>query len=47
MISLKDDKPNNLICLEIMIPKVDGVKVVKNIRDMEIQKKLILVKEQK
>jgi hypothetical protein len=30
-----------------MIPKVDGVKVVKNIRDMEIQKKLILVKEQK
>jgi len=40
MISLKDDKPNNLICLEIMIPKVDGVKVLKNIRDMEIQKKV-------
>ena len=47
MISLKDNKPYNLICLDIMMPKVDGVKVLKNIRDMEMQKKLILIKEQK
>lgn len=40
MISLKDNKPYNLICLDIMMPKVDGVKVLKNIRDMEIQKKV-------
>lgn len=37
MISLKDEKPYDLICLDIMMPKVDGVKVLKNIRDMEIQ----------
>jgi len=40
MISLKDDKPYDLICLDIMMPKVDGVKVLKNIRDMENQKKI-------
>lgn len=38
MMSLKDSKPYDLICLDIMMPKVDGVKVLKNIRDMEIQK---------
>lgn len=40
MISLKDDNPYDLICLDIMMPKVDGVKVLKNIRDMELQKKI-------
>lgn len=40
MISLKDDKPYDMICLDIMMPKVDGVKVLKNIRDMEIQKNI-------
>lgn len=38
MISIKDNKPYDLICLDIMMPKVDGVKVLKNIRDIEIQK---------
>lgn len=40
MISLKDDKPYDLICIDIMMPKVDGVKVLKNIRDMEAQKNI-------
>lgn len=40
MLSLKDDKLYDLICLDIMMPKVDGVKVLKNIRDMEIQKNI-------
>lgn len=40
MISLKDDKTYELICLDIMIPKVDGVKVLKSIRDMELQKNI-------
>ncbi len=47
MISLKDDKPYDLICLDIMMPKVDGVKVLKNIRDMEIQKNIAADKRAK
>ena len=38
MISLKDKVPYDLICLDIMMPKVDGVKVLKHIRDLENQK---------
>lgn len=41
LISIKDKKPYDLICLDIMMPKVDGVKVLKNIRDFEIQKSII------
>lgn len=36
--SIKDNKPYDLICLDIMMPKVDGVKVLKSIRDFERQK---------
>lgn len=38
LISIKDNKLYDLICLDIMMPKVDGVKVLKSIRDIEIQK---------
>lgn len=41
LMSIKDEKPYDLICLDIMMPKVDGVKVLKNIRDFEIQKNII------
>ncbi|WKY45821.1 response regulator [Eubacteriaceae bacterium ES2] len=37
MLSIKDKKPYDLICLDIMMPKVDGIKVLKTIRDLELQ----------
>lgn len=36
--SMKEDRPYGLICVDIMMPKVDGVKVVKAIRNYEAQK---------
>ena len=35
LISLKDNSAYDLICLDIMMPKVDGVKVLRAIRDYE------------
>lgn len=40
LISIKDNEPYDLICLDIMMPKVDGVKVLKTIRDLEVQNKI-------
>lgn len=40
MISMREGRPYDLICLDIMMPKVDGVKVLKSIRDLETQKKI-------
>ena len=37
MLSIKEKKPYDLICLDIMMPKVDGVKVLKVIKDLETQ----------
>ncbi|MDF2539913.1 MAG: hisitidine kinase [Herbinix sp.] len=47
LISMKEKKPYELICLDIMMPKVDGVKVLKHIRDLEIQKGLLPEKRSK
>jgi two-component system chemotaxis response regulator CheY len=47
LISLQDEKPYNLICLDIMMPKVDGVKVLKTIRDLETQKGMLPEKRTK
>jgi two-component system chemotaxis response regulator CheY len=41
LISLRDNKPYDLICLDIMMPKVDGVKVLKHIKDLEVQKGIL------
>lgn len=41
LFSLKNEQPYELICLDIMIPKVDGVKVLKTIRDLEKQKGIL------
>ncbi len=47
LISIKDNRPYDLICLDIMMPKVDGVKVLKSIRDYEIQKNITPEKRSK
>lgn len=41
LMSLKEKKYYDLICLDIMMPKVDGVKVLKSIRDLEVQKAIL------
>ena len=38
LIAIKEEDPYDLICLDIMMPKVDGVKVLKAIRDFEVQR---------
>ena len=40
LLALKEDNPYDLICLDIMIPKVNGVKVLKSIREMERKKRV-------
>lgn len=47
LISMKESNPYDLICLDIMMPKVDGVKVLKAIRDLEDQNKIPLEKRTK
>lgn len=38
LMGIKEKDPYDLICLDIMMPKVDGVKVLKAIRDFESQR---------
>jgi len=40
MLSLQEEEPYDLICLDIMMPKVDGIKVLKTLRDLEQKSKL-------
>ncbi|KUO69889.1 MAG: histidine kinase [Clostridia bacterium BRH_c25] len=47
LMSIKDKEPYDLICLDIMMPKVDGVKVLKAIRDLETQKGILPEKRSK
>ncbi|MBH1939578.1 response regulator [Mobilitalea sibirica] len=37
LLSLEQNKPYQLICLDIMMPKIDGLSLLKSIRDMEEQ----------
>jgi two-component system chemotaxis response regulator CheY len=41
LIAVKEKNPYDVICLDIMMPKVDGVKVLKAIRDFETQRDLL------
>lgn len=47
MIAMRERKPYDLICLDIMMPKIDGVKVLKAIRDLETQKGILPEKRAK
>lgn len=38
MAAVNEGKPYDLICLDIMMPKLDGIKALKAIRDLEKQK---------
>lgn len=41
MIAMREKNPYDLICLDIMMPKIDGVKVLKAIREMETKKYIL------
>ncbi|MFL0248056.1 response regulator [Candidatus Clostridium stratigraminis] len=36
-----ENEPYNLLCVDIMMPKIDGTKVIKIVRDLERQKGII------
>lgn len=38
MMSLEDDEPYDLICLDVMMPVMDGYQTLKTVRDLEKQK---------
>lgn len=40
LLALKEKNPYDLICLDIMMPKVDGVRVLKTIRALEKQQNI-------
>lgn len=40
LMALNEGNPYDLVCLDIMMPAVDGVKVLQVIRDLERQKKV-------
>lgn len=41
LISHKENKLYDLICLDIMMPKIDGVKGLKNMKNLEAQKGIL------
>ena len=47
LMAMRDKEPYDLICLDIMMPKVDGVKVLKAIRDIETQHGILPEKRSK
>ena len=40
LMAVEDGEPYDLVCVDIMMPKVDGVKVLQVIRDIERQKEV-------
>ncbi len=38
MMALEDDEPYDLVCLDVMMPVMDGYQVLKAIRDIEAQR---------
>ena len=46
MLAQKENKPYDLVCLDIMMPKLDGVNVLKVIRSLEDKKNYCIIFEQ-
>ena len=40
LLSIKEEKPYDLICLDIMMPKVDGIRILKAIKTLEKQQNI-------
>lgn len=38
LMAIKEEEPYHLICMDIMMPKLDGLKALQTIRDIEKQK---------
>ena len=47
LLAFKENNPYDLICLDIMMPKVDGVRVLKAIRTLEQQQNVLPEKRSK
>ena len=41
LMAINEEAPYDLICLDIMMPKVDGVKVLKALRDFEAKRGVV------
>ncbi|MBQ7942700.1 MAG: response regulator [Lachnospiraceae bacterium] len=40
LMALEEDAPYDLVCLDVMMPVLDGYQALKNIRDIEREKKI-------
>lgn len=47
LLAMKENNPYDLICLDIMMPKIDGVRVLKAIRTIEQQKEISMMNRAK
>jgi len=47
ILAMKERTPYDLVCLDIMMPKIDGVRVLKAIRELETQKGILPEKRAK
>lgn len=47
LLAIKEKNPYDLICLDIMMPKIDGVRVLKAIRTIEQQKEISMMNRAK
>lgn len=41
LMAVKEERPYDLLCLDIMMPRVDGIKLLKTVRKLEKQSELI------